>query len=357
MNNQDENYYRFYKDYNDKILNKNALDKLLNPTSYKNSEIKIHELHIEPKISIIITTYNRKKQLEECINSILMQKYFNYEIIIVDDCSNDNTEEYITDIFKDKRIKYFRNEENLGASESRKKGYLKSRGTYIIFCDDDDYYIDNYFFAECIRILEKKQISMICANSYIKYEKENIFKFLQLNFPKEISSYEYLKNFQFNYLKPNSTFCCIFRKEILNNAKIYDMDMVNDSSIYMKALTQKGIVYNYQKIVGVYRIHSANITFNISNDFIMKNLIEKKRIYEFLKERKAWDKADEWYRKQMELTIRYYIFGSKPSKEDVEKIFEWLKANKIEYYSIWFNIKLFQSKLKMKRIIKRENFM
>lgn len=347
----DENYLKFANDFKIGLLSQNAFENLT-----KGNKIVINRIEnvSSPMLSIIITTYNRKIQLKECILSILMQKYNNFEIIIIDDCSIDGTKEFIKDILQDKRINYYRNQKNIGASESRRKGLLLCKGEFLIFCDDDDYYIDNSFFEECLKIFSDNKINMVCANSYIKYEKENFYSLTKLNFPIEISSYKYLYKFQYEYLKPNSTFCCIFRKNILDKTRVNEMKMINDASIYLKALTQSGVVFNYSKIVGIYRIHSSNITFNIKSDFIIDNLNEKYNIYNFMKKKYGFFKANKWYKKQMLLTIKYYIFGSLPSKKEVNKIIIWLKKNKVRCYGMIFKIRLFQLKVIMTKSLKGE---
>ena len=88
-------------------------------------------------VSVIVPTYNRSGLLKNAINSILNQTYQNFEIIIIDDCSTDNTLEIVKQM-KDKRIKYFKNEVSLKATGSRNKGIENSSGDFIAFLDDDD---------------------------------------------------------------------------------------------------------------------------------------------------------------------------------------------------------------------------
>lgn len=277
------------------------------------------------KISIIIPTFNRKEYLKQCLDSILNQTYKNLEIIIVDDCSLDGTEELILS-YKDNRIIYLKNEKNSGAGDSRKKGYFCSTGDYIIFCDDDDYYIDNNFFENSVNILNNPDILMICSNSYIN--QNNKMKFFKLNFENMINSKIYLENFQFKFSKPNSTFTSIFRKESFEKQDIKNMKMLNDSSIYLRALLNTGKIYIYEDIVGVYRIHSKNISFNLDSDFITKNLEEKKYIYEKIEERKILNNPQKWLENQIILTVKYFILNSKPNKKEKKKIYLWIKNNK-----------------------------
>ena len=90
-----------------------------------------------PKVSLIIATYNRADLLPRAINSVLAQTFTDYEIIIVDDCSPDHTQEVIR-TFSEPRLRSFRHEVNGGAAAARNTGIANARGEYIAFLDDDD---------------------------------------------------------------------------------------------------------------------------------------------------------------------------------------------------------------------------
>lgn len=90
-----------------------------------------------PLVSIIIPTYNRARLLGRAIQSILNQTYPNFEIIVVDDCSSDNTENVVRS-FCDERMRYIRHEKNKGAVAARNTGIKAARGEYIAFQDSDD---------------------------------------------------------------------------------------------------------------------------------------------------------------------------------------------------------------------------
>ena len=88
-------------------------------------------------VSVIIPTYNRADLLRKSIESVQNQTYEEWEIIIVDDCSTDGTEQVVKE-FGDFRIRYIRNEKNLGAGASRNRGGELARYEYIAFQDSDD---------------------------------------------------------------------------------------------------------------------------------------------------------------------------------------------------------------------------
>ena len=97
-------------------------------------------MKFKDKVSIIIPTYNRAKLIKKSINSILNQTYDNIEVIVVNDCSTDNTEEVIKKI-KDDRIRYIKLKKNSGACAARNAGIKVATGKYINFNDSDDEYL------------------------------------------------------------------------------------------------------------------------------------------------------------------------------------------------------------------------
>ncbi len=98
----------------------------------------------DPKISVIIPTYNRAHSLPRAIKSVLMQTYKDFELIIVDDGSTDNTYEIVNKyIEKDDRVKYIKHEINKGGNKARNTGIKNALGNYITFLDSDDEYLSN----------------------------------------------------------------------------------------------------------------------------------------------------------------------------------------------------------------------
>lgn len=95
-------------------------------------------------VTVYLPTHNRSKLLSRAIDSVRAQTYSNFELIIVDDCSTDDTE-VVVRFYQDKdaRIKYIKNSENLGACASRNKAIQAANGEFITGLDDDDYFMPN----------------------------------------------------------------------------------------------------------------------------------------------------------------------------------------------------------------------
>ena len=107
-------------------------------------------------VSIIIPMYNREKTIKMAVESILEQTCQDFELIIVDDCSTDNTDEVVASI-KDERIRYLKNERNSGAAVSRNRALREAKGRWIAFLDSDDLWMPEKL---------EKQISFMEKNDY-----------------------------------------------------------------------------------------------------------------------------------------------------------------------------------------------
>lgn len=279
-------------------------------------------------ISVIIPSYNRKEFIANAVNSVLNQTYKNIEIIIIDDGSTDGTEQFIRQNYNGNTlVSFICNETNMGAGTSRKIGYTNSRGNYIIFMDDDDYYTNNMFFEYAIDIFKNnKDISFVSSNSIIEYMAEQRQEESIMNIHGKVENIKYLENFQTNYMKSNSTFTTIFKKDKLKEAKFDEVNMVNDSTIYLRALLS-GNAYILDEISGIYRIHSKNISFNLNIDFIIENLIEKKKIYEIIKQQQLLKNPEKWIIEQTLLTVKYVIEYSHKKEDELKKLIVWCENN------------------------------
>jgi glycosyltransferase involved in cell wall biosynthesis len=92
---------------------------------------------VTPKVSVVIPTYNRAHVVGRAIGSVLAQTYQDFEVIVVDDASTDDTEEVVKR-FNDSRIRYLRHEKNLGGAVARNTGIKAAHGEYLAFLDSDD---------------------------------------------------------------------------------------------------------------------------------------------------------------------------------------------------------------------------
>lgn len=322
--------------------------KNLTDNKHKPKKTKSDATTDSPKISVIIPSHNRPSQLRECINSIQKQSFKNIEIIIVDDCSNEETRSFYKTLDKG-NIRVLFNKSNLGSGFSRIRGLKESTGNYIIFCDDDDFYLDDNFFKEAANALREARVESVYANSFTYDDDADEYRADPLNLPSNIQTKSLLAGFQTKYRKPKSTFTAVFRRASLIDNGALDMKMLNDSSIYIRSLLSDGVVSYINRYVGAYRIHSGNISKNIDRSFLEDNLKEKINAFEIIKTRQILKSPSKWLQEQVLLTAKWYIADSNPKKKDVQELCSWIKThvphslvtrNKIyAYYIIHINRK------------------
>lgn len=125
----------------------------------------------KPKISVIIPVYNASATIKKAIRSIQNQKFQDLEIIIIDDCSPDNSFNIMSEMQKtDPRIKLFRNEVNRGVLFTRSTAALKAKGKYIMYLDNDDMFSRDDIFTICYDEMEKNEYDIIEFNGYSTYD-------------------------------------------------------------------------------------------------------------------------------------------------------------------------------------------
>ena len=126
-------------------------------------------------VSIIMPSYNTADYISESIKSVQAQVYSNWELIIVDDCSTDNTDDVVKPFLVDSRIRYLKNERNSGAAVSRNRALREARGRWIAFLDSDDLWVPEKLEKQ-ISFMEKNGYSF----SYTNYEEIDMENFKAL---------------------------------------------------------------------------------------------------------------------------------------------------------------------------------
>ena len=276
-------------------------------------------------LSIIIPTHNRLPMLKTLLESVESQTCKDKEVIIVADACTDGTNEFLEKEASAYGWKYYINSVSLNAGGSRRRGFLESKGEYVAFVDDDDYFTDDNFYQEALNLFDKyPDLSVVAANSVNRYEDSGDFKSQEINVDGYMEGLKYLSGFQFKWYKPNPSFA-VFRKAKLIDSGIMNMHMVNDGPLYMRALLA-GDIYIKKDSVGVYRIHSTNISKSISADFIIENFEEKDYIYSRLKSLNVDFNLSEWWYRTVRLTFDYFM-RTYPVKSEVDKVKGWCKSH------------------------------
>lgn len=117
-------------------------------------------------VSVIMPSYNTAKYIAESIESVINQTYPHWELIIVDDCSTDDTDSVVAKYLSDERIRYLKNEKNSGAAISRNYALREAKGKWIAFLDSDDVWLPEKLEKQIAFMVEKD-----CSFSYTNYEE------------------------------------------------------------------------------------------------------------------------------------------------------------------------------------------
>lgn len=143
---------------------------------------------IEMHISVVIPTYNRERWIRCAIDSVLAQTYSNYEIIVVDDGSSDNTRQVIQEYGN--RVRYFY-QTNKGVSAARNLGIREAKGEWIAFLDSDDEWLPSKLELQMNLAVNNPKIAMVATNSYVEdlKDRNKTLTFLEIK-PKLFNSEE-----------------------------------------------------------------------------------------------------------------------------------------------------------------------
>ncbi|MHA1967466.1 MAG: glycosyltransferase family 2 protein [Candidatus Hodarchaeales archaeon] len=172
----------------------------------------------EPMTSIIVPTFNRGHIIKKTIRCIIKQTYQNFELIIVDDGSSDNTKQVVNK-FNDSRIRYIKRQVNSGGSIARNIGIKEARGEYIAFNDSDDIWLPNKLEMQ-MKIFDSssKKVGVVyCDWAYIKGKKTYMHKNIKKK-RREGDIYGEIDNFYFTI--PTST--VILKKKCLEKSGVFD---------------------------------------------------------------------------------------------------------------------------------------
>ena len=204
----------------------------------------------EELVSIIMPSYNTGKFIKETINSVISQTYSNWELIIVDDCSTDNTEEILKNI-NDDRIIYLKNEKNSGAAVSRNKALREAKGRWMAFLDSDDLWVPQKL---------EKQIKFMKGNGYYftytnysEIDENGNLNGKRITGPKKIT-----KTWMFNYCWPGCL-TVMYDASKIGLIQIEDIKKNNDYAMWLK-VCKKADCYLLDEELAMYRKRSGSIS-------------------------------------------------------------------------------------------------
>jgi len=206
----------------------------------------------EHLVSVIIPTYNREDTILRAIESVLNQTYKNWELIIVDDGSTDNTKEVLEPYLKNKKISYFKTK-NKGVCHARNFGIKKSKGEYIAFLDSDDEFLKDKI-KKNVREINLKKVDFVLNNFY---------EFREGNKIRERFNYE--KSFKINsskvvrYQVPIST-SYLFIKRTIAVKVLFDESLPssNDLDFILRCLRFGNSFFLKERLNKTHKLSKSN---------------------------------------------------------------------------------------------------
>jgi glycosyltransferase involved in cell wall biosynthesis len=228
------------------------------------------------KISVVMVTYNRKRYLERALESILSQSFSNFELILVNNGSNDGTYELCKNYAKkDFRIKVINIKENHGASRGRNIGIDAANSEYITIIDDDDY-CEKEMLEHLVNLADKYNADISICGSYNNFGNrlEPYFIFDELLILDKVKGLdELLKREKYNVTPPTK----LFRRSLFEGIRFPEGVLVDDIHVIYKIFAKADIVVAKGTPLYHFRKHESNMT-----NFIQSNKLTPELLKEYL---------------------------------------------------------------------------
>ena len=211
-------------------------------------------------VSIVVTTFNRVNLLSETIGSILGQTYTDFELIIVDNMSEDGTKEYVVGI-ADSRIRYYKNANNGVIAVNRNFGIQQSMGKYIALCDDDDLWLSDKLQCQ-VDLMESKPGVALCYTNAESFSDDKILKRKMIR--RSVRSNHFNQLLRGNYILNSSV---LIRTQVFSRLGLLTADSMLREDYHMwlrivKDYTLKGIDESLVR----YRVHLSNVIGNRTSE-------------------------------------------------------------------------------------------
>ena len=223
---------------------------------------------MEKKVSIVMSTYNDSGYIGKAIKSVLSQSYDNFEFIIIDDSSQDNTEEIVKG-FDDGRIIYIKNEENKGLLFNLNKGINLAQGEYIARIDSDDWWIDKEKLKKQVDFLDNNT-DYALVGTWAKVYNEKVVELFKITHDTDFEKIKQ-KILLKNCFVHSSV---LFRKSVANECGNYNesQEYVEDYALWLK-MGKKHKLANIPEYSTGYLLNQEGVTQKNNLKQIRANII------------------------------------------------------------------------------------
>lgn len=230
-----------------------------------------------PKVTIMIPTYNQATYLRHAIEGALAQDYPNLEVVVADDCSSDDTRAVVEEYMTDQRLKYFRNEANIGRVRNYKKALEEyATGEWVVNCDGDDYYVDNRFVSEMMQqVAIRSDIVFAQAGHQLRFANTGQQPINALpNIPAEVYAYS-KNNYFFNFYKIDhfSHMTTLYRRDVAIFIDFYRYNISSTDIESFLRLSLHGKVLLIKKVYGAWVQHGQNFSQRLGYEEKKQNIL------------------------------------------------------------------------------------
>lgn len=206
-----------------------------------------------PLISIIMPVYNAEEYIDDAIQSVLSQTYSNWELILVDDCSTDNSVKIINKYLSDTRIKLLMNKVNSGPAVARNKALDNASGDYITFLDSDDFW-GKYKLEKQVLFMVNNNIDFSYGNYNLYNKDDGVRKFI--NTARKLNYSNLLKG---NQMKMSTV---MLTKELISQTRFLNINH-EDYLFFLEFLKRVSLAFRYSDDSDTfYRIGQISISSN-----------------------------------------------------------------------------------------------
>ena len=203
------------------------------------------------KVSVITPLYNSEKYIAEAIDSVLLQSYTDFEMIIIDDCSQDNSVN-IVNSYNDKRIQLICLKENNGAGVARNKGIDLAKGRYIAFLDSDDQWLPNKLEKQ-INFMRAKNVPFCFSSFYLMDDNgQGLNKYREA-----LPQVDYDKMLHNNYI---GCLTAIYDTESLGKIFMTEHKKRQDWGLWLKILSKTKWAESIQEPLASYRLRNESLS-------------------------------------------------------------------------------------------------
>ena len=215
---------------------------------------------IDGLVSVVMPSWNTAQFIAESIRSVLAQTYENLELLIVDDCSTDDTDAVVAS-FGDERIRYFKNETNVGAALSRNRALREARGEWIAFLDSDDLWTPDKLDKQIAFMKEKN--APLSYTEYDKIDETGNPLGITVSGPRTVDR---KKMYRYDYV---GQLTMVYNAGVFGLIQIGDVKKNNDYAIRLQLFRRKGTVaLLLEETLAHYRVRKVSI----SHDKLSKKL-------------------------------------------------------------------------------------